>query len=253
MPSQEKKDKVKQIAKWFDETDTLLVLRYRGLRVAEATEIRQRLKGLDSELRVLKNTLTKIALTDTPKEELAPLIDGPVAVVFVRKDAAAVAKVLKEYSKGRKEFHMLGGWLEGIVLDGKQADAFALLPSREVLLAQLVSAIQAPLARLTGNVAGPLRNMVGLLKAFGDKKAAEAPAPAPEPEARAEAPAVEATAGTEEPAVEATAEAVTVEVEEAAQAEAPGEPAAEAALVETTEESTSTEQETTAADADGEE
>ncbi len=189
MPSQEKKDKVKQIANWFGEADSLLVLRYRGLRVAEANEIRASLKGMDSELRVIKNTLTRIALAETPKEDLTPLIDGPVAVVFVRKEPGTVAKAIKDFSKGRKEFFLLGGWLEGGVMDGKQVEAFAALPPREVLLAQLVGAIQAPLARLSGNVAGPLRRMVGLLKAFGDRKAADTPAVTAE-----ESPAAEETA-----------------------------------------------------------
>jgi len=241
MPSQEKKDKVKQIARWFDETDQLLVLRYRGLRVAEANEIRQKLTGLDSNMRVLKNTLTRIALADTPKAEIASLIDGPVAVVFVRKDAAAVAKVIKEYSKGRKEFFMLGGWLEGTVLDGKQVEAFALLPSREVLLSQLVGAIQAPLARLTGNMAGTMRNMVGLLKAFGDKKAAEQGAPE-----------VEQAASADEPAPPAPEPAAEVEQEGVAQAETEAEPAAAEAVDEpaaSVEETADSVEETTAGEA----
>lgn len=198
MPSEYKIDRVKQIGKWFDEADNLLVLRYRGLRVSEVNELRRKLSGMDSDLRVLKNTLTRIALADTPKKELTPLIDGPMAVVFVRRDPGEVARALKEYSKGRKEFHLMGGWLEGILLDAEQVAAFAALPPKGVLLAHLVSAIQSPLSRLAGNVAGPLRNMVGLLKSYGEKKAGEAGAPAVEAAGPATEPE-DGASGVEEP------------------------------------------------------
>jgi large subunit ribosomal protein L10 len=226
MPSQEKKDKVKQISKWFDATDSLLVLRYKGLRVAEANELRVKLTEQDSNLRVLKNTLTKIALADSPKEGLVPLIDGPVAVVFLRGDAAAVAKTLKEYSKGREDFFLMGGLLEGRVLDGKQVEAFAALPSREVLLAQMAGMLQAPMAKLVGTVLAPARKMLGLFQALSDKKVAdgEEPAPEPEPPAEADKP-VETTEAAaevrpaEEP--EAVPEAETVETTETTETAAP--------------------------------
>lgn len=193
MPSQEKKDKVKEIAKWFDKTDTLLVLQYRGLTVFEANELRVTLKDLNSELRVLKNTLTRIAVAETPKEGITPLLEGPIAVVFVHDDAAATAKVLRDYSRGRKEFFLRGGLLEGRVLDGKQVETYAMLPPREVLLAQMVGVVQAPLARVLGTVLAPARKMLGLFQALADKKAAEAPAPkaAPAPETEAEKPPTE--------------------------------------------------------------
>jgi len=223
MPSQEKKDKVKQIAKWFDASDQLLVLRYRGLRVFEANELRVKLTEMDSDLRVLKNTLTKIALEDTPKAGLVPLIDGPIAVVFVRDDAAAVAKALKDYSKGRKEFFLLGGLLEGRVLDGKQVESFASLPSREVLLAQLIGIVQAPLSRMIGTVVAPARKMLGLFQALAEKNAAESPAPAPA-EAAVEEPVVEKP---EEPApVEASVEEPVEEAAGTAEEAPAAEPAA---------------------------
>lgn len=233
MPSQYKIDRVEQIGKWFDEADNLLVLRYRGLRVSEVNELRRKLSGMDSDLRVLKNTLTRIALADTPKKELTPLIDGPMAVVFVRRDPGEVARVLKEYSRGRKEFRMMGGWIEGTVLNAEQADAFAALPPKGVLLAQLVSAMQSPLSRLAGNVAGPLRNMVGLLKSYGEKKNDGAGATAEEAGGSVNA-AEDAAPGEEEPATAGEAgdaggeEPRTAAADERAGEETPGEDAAAA-------------------------
>jgi len=222
MPSQEKKDKVKQIRKWFSESDELLVLHYKGLKVSEANELRVKLSEMDAEMRVLKNTLTRIALADSPSEGIMPLLDGPVAVVFVKNDPATVAKAVRDFAKGRKEFYLQGGLLEGRVLDGKQVESFAMLPPREVLLAQMAGMIQAPLARMVGTVVAPARKMLGLFQALADKKVAESPAPAPvevvaEAPAAAEAPAepsaVEDTtaADTAEPAVSADAAAEVTE------------------------------------------
>jgi len=87
-------------------------------------------------------------------------------VVFVHDDPAAVAKTIRDFGKGRKEFFMQGGWLEGTVLDSKQVDSFALLPSREVLLSQLVGVVQAPLSRMIGTVLAPARKMLGLFQAL---------------------------------------------------------------------------------------
>jgi len=230
MPSKDKKEKVKQIKKWFDKSDSLLVLHYKGLSVSEANELRGTLSGMDCELRVVKNTLTRIALADSPKESVTPLIDGPVAVVFVHTDPAGVAKTIRDFGKGRKEFFMLGGWLEGTVLDSKQVESFALLPSREVLLAQLVSAVQSPLSRLVGNIAGPLRNMVGLLKAFGatkeDVTEAVAEPPVEEPSEEASALSVDTEAKTEEAVdSEPPAESAATEAVAEPQAEEPSEEA----------------------------
>lgn len=227
MPSQEKKEKVKEIKKWFDSSDSLLVLEYKGLTVAEANDLRVRLKEMDSELRVLKNTLTRIAVADTPSAGIAPLLDGPIAVVFMRAEAGPVARSIREFAKGRKEFALRGGLLEGRVLDAGQVEAFAMLPGREVLLAQMLGVVQAPLARFAGVITAPAKKMLGLFKALADKVAAEAPAPAGAPEVVAEAPP-EAAAQAAEPE-----EATTEPEETAAQAEeetpqAGGEPAPEA-------------------------
>ena len=208
MPSLYKKERVKQIKKWFDASDSLLVLNYKGLSVSEANDLRVTLTGMDSQLRVVKNTITRIAIADSDKEGIAPLIDGPVAVVFVNQDPAAVAKTIRDFGKGRQEFYLRGGLLEGRVLDGKQVEAFAALPSREVLLAQLVGMVQAPLARVVGAVAAPARKMLGLFKALESEKAAtetQAEPVSQEPSAEAkpepimvEEPAAEAEVGEQE-------------------------------------------------------
>ncbi len=166
VPSQEKKEKVKKIKKWFEKTDSLLVLQYKGLKVSEATELRTQVSGLNAELRVLKNTLTRLALADTPKEGLVPLLDGPVAVVFVNEDPVPVARAIRDFARGRQEFYLLGGMIEGRILDGAQVESVAILPPREVLLAQMAGVIQAPLSGFLSLVVAPLRKTLGLFRAL---------------------------------------------------------------------------------------
>lgn len=171
VPSQEKKERVKQIKKWFEQADSLLVLHYRGLKVSEANELRVQVKGMNSELRVLKNTLARIALAGTPNEELATMLEGPVAVVFVREDPAPAARSLRDFARGRDDFYLLGGMLEGRVLTGREVEAFALLPPREVLVGMALGCVASPLSGLVGVMAGPLRKMLGVMQAIADKKA----------------------------------------------------------------------------------
>jgi large subunit ribosomal protein L10 len=190
VPNQEKKDKVKQIKKWFEKADSLLVLHYRGLKVSEANELRKQISGLEGELRVLKNTLTRIALADTPREELVPLFEGPVAVVFMNDDPAPVARAIRDFARGRQEFFLLGGMLEGRVLTGKEVEAFAMLPTREVLVAIALGRLASPLSGLVNVMAGPIRQLLGVLEAVAVKQAAAAPPEAPKqaPAAPPEAP-----------------------------------------------------------------
>jgi large subunit ribosomal protein L10 len=245
LPNQEKKDKVKQIRKWFEKSDSLLVLHYKGLKVSEANELRTRVGEMDSELRVLKNTLTRIALAETPEEGLSQLMEGPVAVVFVKEDPAPVARAIREFARGRKDFFLLGGMLEGRVMSGKEVEAFALLPPREVLLAQVAGALQAPLSSFASLTVAPLRKALGLFQALADKMAAAGGEPAAttaEPPRRDSAEEVEsdvvadAEASSEE--VAAGVEGRAEETDEAAEEAPAGEPAVEdeAAAAENTDE-----------------
>jgi large subunit ribosomal protein L10 len=221
VPSSEKKEKVKKIKKWFEKTDSLLVLHYKGLKVSEATELRTQVKGLNAELRVIKNTLTRLALAGTPKEELVSLLDGPVAVVFVDEDSVPVARAIRDFARGRSEFYLLGGMIEGRILNGAQVESVAVLPPREVLLARMVGAIQAPLSGMLSLVTAPLRKTLGLFKALADV----APAPADAPEA----PEAEANQAAERQQADADQDELNADVEatEASSADKPAEPEAQ--------------------------
>ena len=169
MPSQEKKDRVKQLRQWFERTDSLLVLRYKGLKVSEANELRGIIGSLGGEIRVVKNSLTRIAISGTAYSELIPLIDGPVAVVFVAEEPAPLARAIKDFSRGRREFGLLGGMLQGSVISDRQAEALAVLPPRNILLGQLAGAMAAPLSRCAGAFTAILQKTLGLFNALLEK------------------------------------------------------------------------------------
>lgn len=170
MPSDKNKEKVKEIKKWFKDSDSVLLLHYKGLKVSEAGELRSQLIEQDAALRVLKNTLAKIALNDVGREEIVEFIDGPTAAVFVSGDFAATTKSIMGFSKGRKELWIQGGLLEGKILSRVDAEKIATLPSRDVLLGQAAGQLQSPLSALAGVCSGLLRNVLGGMNALAAQK-----------------------------------------------------------------------------------
>ena len=181
MPSKEKKERVTQIRKWFEDADSLLVLKYRGLRVADANQLRIQIRSNNARLRVLKNTLTRLALAGTPREEIIPMIDGPIAVVFTNDDIAPVAKLIRDFSRGHDEMFMVGGVFQGTTITAEQAGTLAALPPRNVMVARMVGQMAAPLSGLVVVCAGPIRKMLGVLAAIAEKKEKETGSTVAEP------------------------------------------------------------------------
>ncbi|MBN1289656.1 MAG: 50S ribosomal protein L10 [Actinobacteria bacterium] len=170
MPSEKNIEKVKQAGKWFKESDSVLLLHYTGLKVSEAGELRGQLIEQEAALRVIKNTLAKIALADAGREEIIEFIDGPTAAVFVSGDFAATTKSIMSFSKGRNGLWIQGGLLDGVVLSREDAEKIATLPSREVLLAQTAGRLSSPLSALAGVCSGLFRNVLGGFSALAAQK-----------------------------------------------------------------------------------
>ncbi len=191
MPSKEKKERVAQIRKWFEDADSLLVLKYRGLRVTEANQLRTQIRNNNARLRVLKNTLTRLALAGTPREEIIPMIDGPIAVVFTNDDIAPVAKLIRDLSRGHDELFMIGGVFQGTTITAEQMGTLATLPPRDVMVARMIGQMAAPLSGLVGVCAGPIRKMLGVLAAIAEKKEKEAGSTGAGPDSTEEGPEVE--------------------------------------------------------------
>jgi large subunit ribosomal protein L10 len=203
-----------------------LLTEYRGLKVAELGELRASLRGSSTEYRVLKNTLTSIAVREAGYEDLVALLQGPTAVAFVHGDPVQAAKDLAEFARTHPALVVKGGVMDGRVLDAAEIRQLATLESREVLLARMAGLLQASAQRTVNLLAAPLRQVATMTAALRDKTPGEpAAAAAPAADAEAEAPA-EAPEATDAPAAEATAEADITDTNDT------NEPAAEAARAE---------------------
>lgn len=171
-PRPEKVATVSEIAGKLSAVSTVFVSEYRGLTVGNLADLRRALRDAGGEHKVYKNTLARLAAEQTGNGALVDMLIGPSALTFVNGDAAAVAKVLREFAKTNAALVVKGGALSGAALSAKDVEALADLPPREVLLAQLAGAIQAPLVKTAGLLQALPRNMAYGLKALVDQKAA---------------------------------------------------------------------------------
>jgi len=194
-----------------------LLTEYRGLNVGELGELRASLRGSSTEYRVLKNTLTSIAVREAGYEDLVALLQGPTAVAFVHGDPVQAAKDLAEFARTHPSLVVKGGVMDGKVLGAAEVRQLATLESREVLLARLAGLLQASAQQTVNLLVAPLRQVATMTAALRDKTQGEEPsaAPATEAEAEPEAPAAEAT---EAPAAEGTTTDTTDTDEPAAEA-----------------------------------
>ena len=144
---------------------------FTGLNVKSLTVLRQNLRESGAEYIVGKNRLVKLALQDSNLPDLGDALTGPTGVVFGYQDVIAPAKVLSDFAKEHQARPTIKlGMLEGKLLGPEQIGQLARLPSREVLLAQIAGAFQAPMAALAGALEGKLQEMVGLLEALKEKR-----------------------------------------------------------------------------------
>lgn len=236
MNRDEKAAVVQEIAADIEGAEAVFAVDYRGISVPQAAELRTKLREADASFRIVKNSLTERAADQAGADALRELLEGPTALTFVRGDAALAAKALNDFRRANDLLEFKGGTMNGETLSVDQIVAIARLPAREVLHAQLVGTVAAP---LTGLVRGLNALIAGLAiqlaqiaeqglvtgEAPAEAEAAE-PEAAPEPEAaepEAEA-APEAEAGPEaEAAPEAAAEPETEPAAEASpDAEATG-------------------------------
>lgn len=167
---QMKEQIVNEITEKLQNSVTAVITDYRGLNVAQATQLRNELRELNVEYKVLKNSLTKIAADKLGLQDLNQFLEGPTAIAFSKDDPVAPAKVLAKFAKDNKSLEIKGGILEGKVVTIYEIKALADLPSREELLAQVLRAIQSPLTGMANVLQGPLRNLVYVLEAIRKEK-----------------------------------------------------------------------------------
>lgn len=156
---EQKAQQVTVVAEKLKESSCTIVADYRGLNVAQVTELRKRLREAGIEFQVLKNTLVRRATANAELSELDAYLTGPTAIAFSKDDVVTPAKILTEFAKANDKLSVKAGVVEGKIVDVAQIKALADLPSREGLLSMLLSVLQAP-----------MRNFALAVKAVADQK-----------------------------------------------------------------------------------
>jgi large subunit ribosomal protein L10 len=167
-----KDKKVEMVADYADQlsrSQAMILTDYRGLTVAEITRLRQNLREVDGSFRVVKNTLFALALENAgvpvPTEQLA----GPLAVGYCYGEVPPVAKALTDFAREADELTIKGAILGTSLLDAEGVKGLADPPPREVLLAQLLGAVQGPMSNLVTTIAAPMREIAQVLKSRSEQ------------------------------------------------------------------------------------
>jgi large subunit ribosomal protein L10 len=162
---EEKKSIVEDIKKRLDASPYLIVADYTGMKVGEFAELRTRLTGVKAKFTVTKNTMLKRALKELERPELDSALEGPTAIVYGDQDISQAAKILKNFKSEFEKPKIKIGILDRSVLEKAAIEMLADLPSREVLLAQLLGVLQAPATKLACLLNTPASQLVQVLAA----------------------------------------------------------------------------------------
>jgi large subunit ribosomal protein L10 len=166
----EKQELVKEFNDKFKTSTSLFVVEYKGLSVKDMEKLRRRLKKAKADFRVTKNTLLKIASHETAVEKIKDLFDGPTAVAICKEDPVSVAKI---FTESVKEWHILklrGGIVQGKVIGIDEMSKLSQLPSREVLLTQLLWLLSSPISNFMGTLKELQRRLLYALDAVMEMK-----------------------------------------------------------------------------------
>jgi large subunit ribosomal protein L10 len=143
---EDKQAVVTEVAAQVATAQAIVLAEYRGLEVGSMTELRRKARRSGVYLRVLKNTLARRAVKDTPFSKLAEAMTGPL-IYGISSDPVAPAKVMNEFAKGNEKFVIRAGAMPNAVISAKEVAALASMPSREELLSKLMGTMQAPIAQ----------------------------------------------------------------------------------------------------------
>ncbi|MDD3364218.1 MAG: 50S ribosomal protein L10 [Syntrophomonas sp.] len=163
---EEKKQVVQEIKQKLENSMLVVCTDFRGLNADQITELRRKLRVPGVEYRVLKNTMFRFALKEAGYEDIALQVTGPNAVIFSQNDPVGPAKTIFDFAKTNKELEVKIGILEGQLLAPEGLKDLAQLPPRDVLLAQVVGTMQAPITSfvrvLNANLTGLVRALDGI-------------------------------------------------------------------------------------------
>jgi large subunit ribosomal protein L10 len=168
---EQKKQVVLGLTDKIKSAQSIVLADYRGLTVEQDTALRNALRAAGVEYKVVKNTLTSLAMKASGLEDLEGYLSGPTAMAISSTDAVAPAKILAEYAKKFDKLELKGGVVEGKVIDVDGIKALAELPSREVLIAKVLGGFNAPISGFVNVLNANLKGLVVALNAIAEQKA----------------------------------------------------------------------------------
>ncbi|MBI3292361.1 MAG: 50S ribosomal protein L10 [Elusimicrobia bacterium] len=164
MPKAEKEAAVQTLVEKLKQATSVFITDYQGLKMAELDELRAKLRPLQGEYHVVKNSLTRRAFGAVGWDTCVPQVEGPTALVIDRSDPIAAAKIGIEFAKEHERLKLRAGWVEGRLLTSGEVKTLAALPSRPVLLSRCVQMMASPLYRFATALETPLRQLVLVLQ-----------------------------------------------------------------------------------------
>ena len=170
MARKEKELFVNELTDTLRTNNNFILADYKGLNVEEMTDLRNRMRKIGCELKVVKNTLARLVMKNLDLENLIEYLRGPTAIALEKTDIIATTKTLVDFSRQHQNLRIKAGFLEGHVILPQEVESLAKLPSREVLLGQLCRSLQGPIVRFCGVLQGIVRNLVFLLDVIRKKK-----------------------------------------------------------------------------------
>lgn len=167
MNRSDKEELVTQVREKLMQAKSIVVTQQSGLTVAEVTDLRRQMRAAGAEFKVLKNTLAKIAVTGTPLEGISEMLEGPTALAFSSSDAVAAVKVASKFANSNQKLKLVGGFLDGQVIDANAVDAVAKLPSLDELRAKILGVLVAPATKLAVLAKEPASRVARVIGAHG--------------------------------------------------------------------------------------
>jgi len=170
---EEKKQIVQEIKEKVEKAQGIVLVDYRGLTVEEVTELRRNYRKAGVEYKVYKNTLMRFAFKEAGLEEFNEYLKGPSAIAFGYDDPVQPAKVTSDFAKDHDKLEIKAGIVDGKIVSVAEVKELANLPSREVLIAQVLGGFNAPIAGLANVLQGTIRKLVYALNAVKEKQEAQ--------------------------------------------------------------------------------
>ncbi len=165
MPTALKATQIDALAENLSQSQLTINTDYRGLSVVALQDLRSRLRSIEAEFKIAKNTLTRIAADRAGIEGLEPELEGPTAIMFAYGDPVAPAKVISDFVRSSRILSVRAGIMNGQVIGASDVEAISSLPPREELLGRLVGLLASPMSRTVGVLSGPSRSVAYLVNA----------------------------------------------------------------------------------------